>query len=81
MFWVPQSGGVGLGISIISYNGMVNIGVAGDSGLVSDPHAIVRYFEQAFKEMLAQVQTSHLDTSTLPLLNENTTSILTDVSD
>ncbi|MEM7403355.1 MAG: WS/DGAT domain-containing protein, partial [Myxococcota bacterium] len=56
MFWVPQSGGVGLGISIISYNGTVNIGVAGDSGLVSDPHAIVRYFEQAFDTMLEQVQ-------------------------
>jgi diacylglycerol O-acyltransferase / wax synthase len=44
MFWVPQSGRLGLGISILSYAGDVLIGVASDAGLVPDPQAIVDDF-------------------------------------
>ena len=36
-FWVPQSGRVGLGISIFSYAGHVRLGVASDAGLIPDP--------------------------------------------
>ncbi len=45
MFWVPQSGRLGLGISILSYAGEVLIGVAADAGLVPDPERIVSGFE------------------------------------
>lgn len=45
MFWVPQSGRVGLGISIISYNGQVWLGVATDAGLVPDPEHIIAAFD------------------------------------
>jgi WS/DGAT/MGAT family acyltransferase len=41
MAWVPQSGGLGMGISIISYNGGVFIGVTTDAGLVPDPERII----------------------------------------
>ncbi len=41
MAWVPQSGGLGMGISIISYNGGVQVGVTTDAGLVADPERIV----------------------------------------
>lgn len=41
MAWVPQSGKLGLGISALSYDGKVQIGVATDAGLVPDPEAIV----------------------------------------
>jgi WS/DGAT/MGAT family acyltransferase len=41
MAWVPQSGGLGMGISILSYNGGVMIGVTTDTGLVPDPDRIV----------------------------------------
>lgn len=44
MFWVPQSGRVGLGISICSYAGEVRLGVACDAGLVPDPSDIVAGF-------------------------------------
>ena len=37
MFWVPQSGRLGLGISILSYAGKVYVGVMTDAGLVPDP--------------------------------------------
>jgi diacylglycerol O-acyltransferase len=51
-FWVPQSGRVGLGISILSYNGAVRLGVGTDAGLVPDPEAIVAGFHAEFDELL-----------------------------
>jgi len=50
-FWVPQSGRVGMGISICSYAGEVRVGVATDAGLVPDPEAIVRGFEEELAEL------------------------------
>jgi diacylglycerol O-acyltransferase / wax synthase len=44
MFWVPQSGRLGLGVSILSYAGEVMVGVASDAGLVPDPQTIVDGF-------------------------------------
>ncbi len=55
MFWVPQSGRVGLGVSILSYNQQVMLGVASDVGLTPDPERIVDYFHQEFEEMLSLV--------------------------
>ena len=51
MFWVPQSGRLGLGISILSYSGGVMLGVATDEGLVADPEKIVDGFEREFKSL------------------------------
>ncbi len=42
MFWVPQTGGVGLGLSIISYAGQVQFGLIGDAKLFPEPEQIVR---------------------------------------
>ncbi|NJN54276.1 MAG: DUF1298 domain-containing protein, partial [Anaerolineae bacterium] len=53
MFWVPQSGRVGLGISIISYAGKVQLGVATDAGLVPDPDKIIEGFYEEFADLLA----------------------------
>jgi diacylglycerol O-acyltransferase / wax synthase len=52
MFWVPQSGRLGLGISILSYNGQVLLGVASDAGLVPDPERIVSEFEADLAELI-----------------------------
>jgi WS/DGAT/MGAT family acyltransferase len=51
MFWVPLSGHMGLGISILSYAGEVMLGVATDAGLVPDPEAIVEGFHQELVEL------------------------------
>jgi WS/DGAT/MGAT family acyltransferase len=51
MFWVPQSGRLGLGISIISYAGGVMLGVATDAGLVGDPEKIVAAFKAEFEAL------------------------------
>ncbi len=53
MFWVPQSGKLGMGVSILSYCGQVRVGVATDVGLVPDPERIVDAFEASFEELRA----------------------------
>lgn len=45
MFWVPQSGRLGIGVSILSYHNQVWLGVATDEGLIPDPDAIVQYYQ------------------------------------
>jgi diacylglycerol O-acyltransferase / wax synthase len=49
MFWVPQSGHLGLGVSILSYDGGVMLGIATDAGLVPDPERIVENFAVEFE--------------------------------
>jgi diacylglycerol O-acyltransferase len=55
-FWVPQSGRVGLGISIFSYAGHVRLGLASDTGLVPDPERIVEGFHEEFEELRARAR-------------------------
>lgn len=52
MFWVPQTGTIGLGISIMSYNGKVHFGLIGDAKLVPDPDDIIRRFRPEFEKLL-----------------------------
>lgn len=52
VFWVPQSGGIGLGISILSYAGKVDFGVIADAQRVPDPDAIIERFRSEFESML-----------------------------
>jgi WS/DGAT/MGAT family acyltransferase len=56
LFWVPKTGGLALGLSILSYAGQVRLGVITDQGLVSDPEAIVAGFEAEFEALLAAAQ-------------------------
>ena len=51
-FWVPQSGSIGLGISILSYAGAIHFGLIADRGLVPDPHRIVDEFGAEFERLL-----------------------------
>ncbi len=56
MFWVPQSGRLGLGISIFSYDGKVTLGVATDKGLVPDPENILQGFYDEYEALVALIQ-------------------------
>ncbi len=56
MFWVPQSGRLGLGISVLSYSGQVRIGIATDTGLAPDPHSIVEGYHLALEELMATAE-------------------------
>ena len=51
-FWVPQSGGIGMGISILSYDGRIQFGVITDAGLVPDPERIVGRFGDEFDKLM-----------------------------
>jgi WS/DGAT/MGAT family acyltransferase len=52
MFWVPQSGDIGMGVSILSYGGMVQFGLVTDRGLCPDPERIVARFGDEFEKLL-----------------------------
>ena len=55
MFWVPQSGDIGMGVSILSYNGGVQFGLVTDRSFVPDPRNIVSGFLPEFERMLLAV--------------------------
>lgn len=51
MFWVPQSGDIGIGISILSYAHRVEFGVVADTSLVNDPQVLVDGFVAEFEAL------------------------------
>ncbi|TAF71651.1 MAG: DUF1298 domain-containing protein, partial [Curvibacter sp.] len=51
LFWVPQSGTVGLGVSILSYGGGVQFGVISDDAVCPDPQAIIDGFAPEFESL------------------------------
>ncbi len=52
MFWVPQSGDIGVGVSILSYNGGVQFGLVTDHAIADDPHEIIRRFAPEFEKLV-----------------------------
>jgi WS/DGAT/MGAT family acyltransferase len=52
MFWVPQSGDIGMGVSILTYAGRVQFGLITDAGLCPDPEAIIANFAPEFEKLL-----------------------------
>lgn len=52
MFWVPQTGSIGLGLSILSYDNRVHFGLIADAKLVPDPDAVIRRFGGEFEKLL-----------------------------
>jgi WS/DGAT/MGAT family acyltransferase len=52
IFWVPQAGALGLGISLLTYDGQVHVGVLGDAALCPDPQAIAAGLNAEFESLL-----------------------------
>jgi diacylglycerol O-acyltransferase len=52
IFWVPQSGDIGLGISILSYAGLVQFGLIADAHRVPDPAAVAARFQAEFEKVV-----------------------------
>ena len=52
MFWVPQSGDIGVGVSVLSYGGGVQFGLITDKKLCPDPQAVINFFEPEFDKLL-----------------------------
>lgn len=51
VFWIPHTTHLGIGISLMSYDGKIYMGIVTDEGLINDPDAIVSYFRTELKQM------------------------------
>ena len=54
MFWVPKSGAVGLGISLLSYNNTLGVGVASDASRIPEPAKVIDAFRKEVSHYLAR---------------------------
>jgi hypothetical protein len=52
MFWVPQSGDIGIGVSILSYNDNVQFSLITDRHFVPDPETIAPLFAAEVDKMM-----------------------------
>jgi len=52
LFWVPQSGNIGMGVSILSYAGQVQFGVITDAARCPDPDRIIERFAPEFEKLV-----------------------------
>ncbi len=52
MFWVPQAGAIGMGVSILSYDGAVQFGLITDRGLCPDPEHVITRFGPEFEKLV-----------------------------
>ena len=52
MFWVPQSGDIGMGVSIITYAGDVQFGLLTDAALCPDPERVIERFAPEFEKLV-----------------------------
>ncbi len=51
IFWVPQRARIGVGISILSFAGKVQLGIIADEALVPDLAALIQAFEEEFEAL------------------------------
>ena len=66
MFWVPQSGAIGVGVGILSYNGKVQFGLIADANLIPQPRAVVERFATEFEKLLLIVLMGSWDPAASP---------------
>jgi diacylglycerol O-acyltransferase len=59
--WVPQSGRIGVGLSFVSYNGQLIVGLNVDAGLIPDPDKFIALFTEEYKSFQAAVSESNLE--------------------
>jgi diacylglycerol O-acyltransferase len=50
--WVPTTGRIGVGVSVLSYAGEVRLGILTDEGLVPDPEQVIAAFHAEFDALL-----------------------------
>ncbi len=70
MFWVPQSGDIGVGVSILSYNDAVQFSLISDRHFISDPDSITPLFAAEFEKMLLALLMLEWDQPLDPVLAE-----------
>ena len=53
VFWPPQSGGIGIGLSFFSYAGQLSFGVSTDLARLPNPRGLLEAFRSELEELLA----------------------------
>lgn len=54
VFWPPQAGGVGIGVSLLSYAGRLTVGVSADTRLMADPQQLIEAFNLELGQLLGR---------------------------
>ncbi|HMK86513.1 MAG TPA: wax ester/triacylglycerol synthase family O-acyltransferase [Steroidobacteraceae bacterium] len=52
LFWVPQAGDIGLGVSMLSYDGRLQFGVMADREIVPEPSELVQHVAEEFERLV-----------------------------
>jgi diacylglycerol O-acyltransferase len=52
LFWVPQSGSIGTGVSMLTYRGRVQFGVTADRALIAEPERLVEQLAIEFERLV-----------------------------
>ena len=52
---MPQSGRLGVVVSILTYDGALQVGVIADEALVAEPSRLVRYVAEEFERLVLTV--------------------------
>ncbi len=68
MFWVPQTGDLGLGLSIISYGGQIQFGLVGDARLFPKPERIVNRFVSQIELHRTDIVASYIEDLVQPTM-------------
>ena len=68
MFWVPQTGDLGLGLSIISYAGQIQFGLVGDAKLFPSPERIINRFVKQIELHRTDIVASYIDDLVQPVM-------------
>ena len=59
MFWVPQTGNIGIGMSIFSYADTVQFGISVDTAIRVNPNEIMSYFRESFETLNQAAQAAN----------------------
>lgn len=55
LFWVPQAGSIGVGVSMLSYHEQVQLGVIADRHLIAAPGELVELMKSEFERLVLTV--------------------------
>ena len=55
VFWVPQAGSIGVGVSLLTYDGRVHFGLMADRNAIAAPREITRAFVAEFERLLLRI--------------------------
>jgi len=56
LFWVPQAGSIGMGVSMLTYNGEVQFGVMSDRALIPEPGDLIRIMRDELERLILFVR-------------------------